>query len=100
MWSTQWQTEERAAVGRSNPEEKEGKNVSLLASIGRYGQVGENASAVLLSVLSATGLTVKEKLGGERECAAESGREWEVPDSERQGEGRVIYVLRCSILTA
>lgn len=26
--------------------------------------------------------------------------EWEVPDSEREGEGRVIYVLRCSIAPA
>lgn len=25
----------------------------------------------------------------------EGEREWEVPDSEREGEGRVIYVLRC-----
>lgn len=72
-------------------------NVPLLAFFCRYGQVGENASAVLLSVRSATGLTVKEKLGGEREGVwyREGEREWEVPDSEREGEGRVIYVLRC-----
>lgn len=38
----------------------------------RYRQVGENASAVLLSVLSTVGLTIKEKLGGERECGTES----------------------------
>lgn len=52
---------------------------------------------MLLSVRSATGLTVKEKLGGEREGVwyRKGEREWEVPDSEREGEGRVIYVLRC-----
>lgn len=53
------------------------KNVSLLAFFCRYGQVGENASEVLFSVLSSIGLPVKEKLGGERECGAESERERE-----------------------
>lgn len=61
---------------------------------------------MLFSVLSTIGLTVKEKLGGERECGTESEseregeREWEVPDSELEGEGRVIYVLRCSVAPA
>lgn len=59
---------------------------------------------MLLSVLCAVGLTVKEKLGGERERGVESeserDREWEVPDSEREGEGRVIYVLRRSVAPA
>lgn len=71
-------------VKKSEPEEEK---FSLLAFSCRYEQVGENASAVLLSVVSAIGLTVKEKLGGERECGTDSERkrererEWEVPDS-------------------
>lgn len=60
--------------------EEQGGNVSPLAFFCRYGQVEENASPVLLSALSALGLSVKEKLGGERECGAES-------ESERQRMG-------------
>lgn len=63
-------------VGKSNPGEtrETERKCSLLAFFCRYGQVGENASAVLLSVLSTVGLTVKEKQGGERECGAEAER--------------------------
>lgn len=57
--------------------EGEEKNSLSLPSSCRYRQVGENASALLLSVVSATGLTVKEKLGGERECGVYSERERE-----------------------
>lgn len=77
------ETGQSAVVGKSNPEEEEPReNVAPLAFFCRYGQVGENASAVLLSVLNAIGLTVKEKLGGERECGTESGNERE---RERMG---------------
>lgn len=70
---TQRQTEQALWWGSQIQRE----NVPLLAFFCRYGQVGENASAVLLSVRSATGLTVKEKLGGEREreCGTERERE-------------------------
>lgn len=60
-------TGESPEVEKSNPQDSEKENVSLLAFVCRYGQVGENASAVLLSVLGAVGRSVKEKLGGERE---------------------------------
>lgn len=52
-----------------------------------------------LLLLLVVSLTVKEKLGGERE--SERQREWEVPDSEEgEGEGgreEVLYVLQCSV---
>lgn len=106
------ETEERAVVERSDPEKGIFFFFPPLAFFCRYGQVGENASAKLLSIVSVTGLTVKEKLGGERECGTE-------PKTARQrararqregmggpwfrtegGEGRVIYVLRCSVAPA
>lgn len=83
-----------------------------LAFFCRYGQVGENASAKLLSLVSVTGLTVKEKLGGERECGTEPKRVRQRARARQRegmggpwfrtegGEGRVIYVLRCSVTPA
>lgn len=65
------ETEERAVVERSDPEKGIFFFFPPLAFFCRYGQVGENASAKLLSIVSVTGLTVKEKLGGERECGTE-----------------------------
>lgn len=66
----QCQTEEggqSAVGGKSNPERREGIFFLVPALYCRYRQVGENASAALLSVVSVIGLTVKEKLGGESE---------------------------------
>lgn len=73
--SVSWSGEVKIPPPQTNKKKKQRGNVSPLAFFCRYGQVGENASAALLSALSAVGLSVKEKLGGERERGAESESE-------------------------
>lgn len=72
----QQRKQQRAVVGKSNPEEKcFSPRLFLQVRAGR-------GKCVSSAALSAIGLTVKEKLGGEGECGAEAGSERE---SERMG---------------
>lgn len=69
---TQRQPEQALWWGKSNPERiRSPPRLFLQVRAGRRKCV----SAVLLSVRSATGLTAKEKLGGERVSVVQRGRE-------------------------
>lgn len=101
----QRKTAESTVVRKSNPEEKRGTGRKCFSPrLFLQVRAGRRKCVSSAALCSQRYRTHRQGETGWREGVwsgvREREREWEVPDTEREGERRVIYVMRCSIAPA